>query len=132
MGIRNPLCLLPGGGKYRQSFFGSEFRQQDAVSFDAAGALWQFAAMNAADFLRGNDTPALTEWTRFLNYIRSICGYKLVVYIDGRKKIHKLHKNHRRRQRATKDWAKNDLRGQIQNTPNYFAKAVAVCRCMGV
>ena len=75
---------MPGGGKnnYHHSFLKLGFEGK-VVPFDAAGALWQFASHHAWDYLRGNYTPALNEWGNLLVYLRSICKWKLVVYLDG-------------------------------------------------
>ena len=132
MGIHGLLPLLPGGKSYLHSFFASFLRSQEQVPFDAAGALWQFAAMHAADHLRGNHEPALGEFARFINYLRSICQWKLVVYMDGRENVHKAHENKRRQQRCAKAQEERNLRGQIRNSPEYIAKAIAVCKFMRV
>ncbi|KAL7530261.1 hypothetical protein ACHAXR_003394, partial [Thalassiosira sp. AJA248-18] len=102
------------------------------VPFDAAGALWQCAAAHAPDFLRGNHDPALAEWTVLLNYLRSVCNWRLVVYMDGMDNHHKQPENERRRQKARKAREKNDLRGQIKNTPEYINKAVEVCKFLNI
>lgn len=75
MGIDDLLPRLPGGGSndYKHSFYGA-LDKGSTVPLDAASALWQFAARHASDYLRGNLTPALVEWSRFLNNLRSICN----------------------------------------------------------
>ena len=75
MGIDDLLPPLPGGGSkdYKHSFYGA-LDKGSTVPLDAASALWQFAARHASDYLRGNLTPALVEWSRFLNNLRSICN----------------------------------------------------------
>ena len=127
MGINDFLPRLPGGDRFLYSFYERRLEGQ-RVPFDAAGALWQFASRHASDFLRGNHTPALIEWARFLNYIRSICGWKLIVYFDGRKNVEKCFEDERRLDRAAKARDANDLRGQVKNTPEYIAKAVYICK----
>ena len=97
MGINNLLPNLPGGRScsFRHSFYGLGM-SGDVVPLDAAGALWQFAASNAHDFLRGNYKPSLREWVRFLHYHRSICKWRLVVYFDGRENPDKSFETQRR------------------------------------
>ncbi|KAL7525428.1 hypothetical protein ACHAWF_002345, partial [Thalassiosira exigua] len=112
MGINDFLPRLPGGDRFLYSFYERRLEGQ-RVPFDAAGALWQFASRHASDFLRGNHTPALIEWARFLNYIRSICGWKLIVYFDGRKNVEKCFEDERRLDRAEKARDANDLHGQV-------------------
>ena len=48
--------------------------------------------------------------------------------MDGRSNVHKPYKNQRREHIAKKALTKNNLRGQIRNTPDYTAKAIAVCK----
>ena len=130
MGIKDILRHLPGGGPecYHHSFYESQLKEEIAIPFDAAGALWQFAASHAAGYLRGNHTPSLVEWTRLLNYLRSICKWRLIVYMDGRENVHKSHENQCRQLRTERALEQNNLRGQIRNTPEYIAKAVEVCK----
>ena len=90
MGINDLLPHLLGGGRheYCHSFYHLGMKNY-AVPFDAASALWQFAAKHAWDYLRGNHTPALIEWAHFLNYLRSICRWDLRVYMDGMENVEK-------------------------------------------
>ena len=128
MGISDLLPHLPGGGKnnYHHSFLKLGFEGK-VVPFDAAGALWQFASHHAWDYLRGNYTPALNEWGNLLVYLRSICKWKLVVYLDGSENIHKTPEIERRARRAENAREHNDLIGQIKNTPEYITKAHCLC-----
>ena len=88
MGIKTFLPHLPGGGPHEYHISLFELREKaqltDQVIFplDAAGALWDFAAKHAWDYVRGNHTPALIEWAQFLVYLRSICNWQLVVIFD--------------------------------------------------
>lgn len=89
MGIKTFLPHLPGGGPHEYHISLCELREKaqltDQVIFplDAAGAIWDFAAKHAWDYVRGNHTPALIEWAQFLVYLRSICNWQLVVIFDG-------------------------------------------------
>ncbi|KAL7537995.1 hypothetical protein ACHAWF_012226, partial [Thalassiosira exigua] len=131
MGINDLLPRLPGGDRWRYSMFDLPLEGKH-VPFDAAGALWQFAGAHAADFMRGNHTPALIEWARFLNYLRSMCGWRLSVHLDGRENVDKAFEKQRREDRADKAREANNLRGQVKNTPAYIAKAAEVCRFFGI
>jgi len=133
MGINDLLPRLPGGGPkdYKHSFYGA-LAKQTTVPLDAASALFQFAARHASDYLSGNLTPALVEWSRFLNYIRSICKWKLVVIMDGLDNMHKAPENDRRRVARENAQANNNLMGQIKNTPEYIARATQVCNFMNI
>ena len=102
------------------------------VPFDAAGALWQFAARHPHDFLRGNHTPSLIEWARLLNYLRCICEWKLIVYVNGMENIHKAPENELRRITAEAARERNDLSRQIKNTLEYVAKVVNVCKFFNI
>ena len=126
MGIHDLLPHLPGGDYYHHSFFGSRLKEEKAVPVDAASAIWQFAFATAPDYLRGNHLPALGLWARLLNYLRSICQWRLVVYLDGRENVHKQHENRRRQEKADAAQKNNQLSGQIRNTPEYITLAAAV------
>ena len=102
------------------------------VPFDAASALWQFAAKHAWEYLRGNHTPALIEWAHFLNYLRSICRWDLRVYMDGMENVEKRPEIERRNAAVAEAEVHNSLIGQIRNTPDYIAKAVNVCKFLGI
>ena len=67
MGINDLLPRLPGGNRYIHSLLELGIAGSK-VPLDAAGALYQFASLNAPDFLRGNHTPSLVMWARYLNY----------------------------------------------------------------
>jgi hypothetical protein len=127
MGIKGALPHLYGGSKYYHSFEEAGLRGK-VVPFDAAGALWSFAHRHAWDFLNGNHQPALIEWARLLNYLRSIMGWKLVVYFDGMENVHKQPEIDRRKKKVQQAKDKNDAGGQVKNTPEYIAKAYAVCK----
>ena len=101
MGINDLLCHLPGGkeNRYRHSFYDLGLNSE-VVPFNAASALWQFAARHASDHLRGIHMPALTEWAHLLNYLRSICRWNLRIYMDGRENGEKRAEAERRRLRA--------------------------------
>ena len=94
--------------------------------------MWQFAAKHAADYLRGNHTPALVEWAIFLNYLRSACEWDLIIILDGMDNIHKTPENNRRKAAAENAKRDNNLIGQIRNTPEYIAKAGHVCAFMNI
>jgi hypothetical protein len=68
------LVYLVADQKIINLHFYGALDKGSTVPFDAASALWQFAARHASDYLRGNLTPALVEWSRFLNNLRSICN----------------------------------------------------------
>ena len=131
MGIKDLLPHLYGGSVYYHSFDELGLRGQ-VVPFDAAGALWSFAYRHAHDFLNGNHQPALTEWARLMNYMRSLLGWNLVVYLDGMENVHKQPEIERRKKRVEEAKANNDAGGQVKNTPEYIAKAYAVCKNMGI
>ena len=94
--------------------------------------MFQFAAKHASDYLSGNLTPALVEWSRFLNYARSICKWNLVVIMDGLDNVHKAPENERRKVARDSAQANNNLMGQIKNTPEYIARATQVCNFMNI
>ena len=102
------------------------------VPVDVAGALWDFASLHAADFLRGNHTPALIEFARFINNLRTICKWKLRIFLDGMDNVHKAPENERRKKRVADARARGDLSRQVKNTPEYIAKAALICRFFGV
>mmetsp|Transcript_32527 Transcript_32527/g.66252 ORF Transcript_32527/g.66252 Transcript_32527/m.66252 type:complete len:111 (-) Transcript_32527:28-360(-) len=91
MGIVDLLLRLPGGAVYLQDFY--ELRMTDKeVPIDAAGLLWACAYKHAKDYLEGNHLPALIEWTQALNYFRSICQWKMRLYLDGMDNPHKEYR----------------------------------------
>ena len=113
MGINNFLPHLYGGLKYYHSFEDLKLRDK-VMPFDAAGALWSFAYRHDAwDFLNGNHQPALIEWARLLNYLRSILGWNLVVYFDGMENKHKQPEIERRKKKVLKAKEKSDAGGQV-------------------
>ena len=63
----------------------------------AAHLLWQLASSHTADFLRGNHIMALIEWTRFLSHLRSICKWKLRVFMGGIDNVHHALENKSRK-----------------------------------
>ncbi|KAK1737402.1 hypothetical protein QTG54_011688 [Skeletonema marinoi] len=124
MGISDLLPHLPGGKSYLQDFY--ELRmEQNAVPIDAAGLLWQCALMHSSEYLSGNLLPALIEWTQHLNYFRSICQWKMRLYLDGMNNPHKEFENERRRLR--RDSAEHE-HGRIRNTPEYLAQAAWIAK----
>mmetsp|Transcript_23314 Transcript_23314/g.55028 ORF Transcript_23314/g.55028 Transcript_23314/m.55028 type:complete len:627 (-) Transcript_23314:557-2437(-) len=131
MGINDLLSRLPGGSEYNYSFFELGWRGK-TVHIDAAGALFECAAAFASDFISGNHTPALVVWARKLVYLRSICGWNMVVYMDGRTNPAKQFEDERRTQRRLEAVERNDLRGQIKNTPEYYAEAMEVCKFLNI
>lgn len=133
MGIKDLLPHLPGGGanKYKISFYELGMEGKD-VPFDAAGALFDCAAKHAADYLRGNYIPALIELTHLLVHMRSVCKMKLRVYLDGRENAAKSPEIARRQARVEAARLRNDLRGQIKNTPEYIAAAVVLCNFLSI
>ena len=102
------------------------------VPLDAASVLWQLAARHARDYIDGNYTPALCEWARWLNIIRSICQWKLLVIMDGRENVDKAPEIARRKERVEAAKAKDNLSGQIHNTPKYITLALNVCKQMSI
>ena len=128
------LKLLPGGdgpGCWHWSLYDLD-PGATIIALAAAGALWQFASNHHVDFLRGNHNPALSKWTRLLNYLRSICKWRLRVFFDGRENPHKEPENARRREAAKTARARGDLSRTIKNTPEYIKKAFAVCEFLGI
>jgi len=99
--------------------------EQNAVPIDAAGLLWQCALMHSSEYLSGNLLPALIEWTQHLNYFRSICQWKMRLYLDGMNNPHKEFENERRRLR--RDSAEHE-HGRIRNTPEYLAQAAWIAK----
>ena len=128
MGVNDLLPRLHGGksNDYHHSMYGA-LEKGSVVPFDAAGALWQFAAKHAEDYLRCNYMPALVEWAQFLQYLRTTCGWNLIVIFDGTVNEHKGPENERRRTLAETAKRNNNLIGQIKNTPDYIALAATVC-----
>jgi len=55
-----------------------------------------------------------------------------VVYFDGRANVDKSYESQRRQDLADNARADNNLRGQIRNTSEYIAKAVAACRFLNI
>ena len=109
---------------YLQDFY--ELRMTDKeVPIDAAGLLWACAYKHAKDYLEGNHLPALIEWTQALNYFRSICQWKMRLYLDGMDNPHKEYENERRRLRR-ENAASGDHHAKIRNTPEYLAKAALI------
>ena len=87
MGINNILPHLPGGSRTQKCYSFHDcslLASQSVVIIDAAGPLWQCAYNNADDYLRGNLHPALSDWSKLLNHLRSICRVNLFVIMDGR------------------------------------------------
>lgn len=133
MGINDILPHLPGGHVYHHSFFNLDWEwelgvKEKIVPLDAGGVLWQMAANHAYDYLQGNYHPSLTELAHFLLYLRSICGWKLKVFMDGFNNDHKNPENERRDFNIQKAINRHDLRGQIKNSPEYITAAIRVCR----
>ena len=128
MGINNLLPHLPGGSKseYLHSFYDLE-PPNSVVAIDAAGALFNCAIKHASDYLQGNHIPALIEWARFLNYLRSICRWRIKVFFDGAENPHKFYENRRRQTRRSEAASFGNLPGQIRNSPEYLSKAQHVC-----
>ena len=131
MGVLDLLPRLPGGKRYHHSFYGLKWSGR-AVPIDAASALFQFAAYNAANFLRGNHKPALIQWAKFLVYLRSMCGWNMIIYMDGMENVDKEPEIQRRRDAVEAAIGRNDLRGQIKNNPEYIAKAIEVCNFLSI
>ncbi len=126
MGIFDLLLRLPGGSVYQQDFY--ELRMKDKeVPIDAAGLLWACAYKHAKDYLDGNLLPALIEWTQALNYFRSICQWKMRLYLDGTNNPHKQYENDRRRLRR-ENAAAGEHHAKISNTPEYLAKAAVIAK----
>ena len=130
MGINGLLPHLPGSGKHYHSFF--DLKMDGIVPIDIAGALFQFAAHNPNDYLRGNHTPALVEFARWLSYLRSICGWKMRIFFDGMENPHKRFEAQRRQDSRDSAATNDNAYGQVRNTPEYIAKACAICRFLNV
>lgn len=133
MGVKDLLPHLVGGDPklIHHSFEQLNLAGEDVV-LDAASALWQFGSHHPSDHLRGNHNPALVEWTRFLVYLRDICRMKLKVVFDGARNADKQPEIDRRQQKVEAAAARNDLRGQVTNTPDYIAKAAHVCEFLNI
>ena len=127
MGINDLLPHLPGGKSFRHSFCGLGWTGL-VVPIDAASALFGFAAYMAADFLRGNHIPALIQWAMLPTYLHSICGWNMIVQMNGIKNEDKEPENQRRSDSLLVAIERNNLRGKIKNYPDYIAKAIAVCK----
>ena len=82
MGIFDLLLRLPGGSVYLQDFYELHLDGKE-VPMDATGLLWACAYKHAEENLKGILLPALVEWTQPLNYFRSICQWKMRLYLDG-------------------------------------------------
>lgn len=133
MGIKDLLPHLVGGDpKHIQYSFLDLNLAGQVVVIDAASALWQFASHHPSDHLRGNYNPALVEWARLLGYFRDICVMKLKVVFDGALNIDKQPEIDRRQQRVDDAATRNDLRGQVKNTPDYIAMAAHVCEFLNI
>ena len=74
MGIEDRLPHLPGGKQWCHDFYQLRWKNK-TVPIDAAGLLFQCAAKHAKDYLEGNYTPALIEFSRHLKFCaQSVCG----------------------------------------------------------
>lgn len=136
MGIKNILPHLPGGStsQTKYSFYDCALNDQSVVPIDAAGLIWQCANRNSVDYLRGNYLPALSDFTKLLNNLRSICGWNMILYMDGRSNPYKAFEDARRKEKASAS-AQDDTRSvrcQIRNTPESIARAVNVCKFMDI
>lgn len=135
MGIHDLLQQIPTGNEYFHSFYDAGNKLQlvgKVVPIDAASALWQFAARHGYDFLHGNFIPALSEWAHWIHHLRSICGWKLKVIMDGRENVDKAPEAGRRAARAKAAKEANNITGQIKNTPEYIIYALKVCKLMQI
>ena len=72
------------------------------------------------DYLKGNYNPALSDLTKLLNNLRSLCGLSIKVFFDGRANHHKRFEDQRRESNL------------IRNTPEYIARAAQICRFLGI
>lgn len=133
MGIRDLLPHLPGGetAKYLYDFNELDMNKE-AVAFDVAGALWECASNYPVDYLGGNHDPALTDVAHLIQNLRSICEWKMVVWLDGMENAAKGPEIARRKARSIAAKVRNDLRGQIKNTPEYIAKARVLFQFLNV
>lgn len=121
MGIHDILRHLPGGNTYHYSFYSSGLlKNQSIVPIDIAGALWTYANKHQHDYLKGNYNPALSDLTKLLNNLRSLCGLSIKVFFDGRANHHKRFEDQRRESNL------------IRNTPEYIARAAQICRFLGI
>ena len=135
MGIHDLLQQIPTGNEYFHSFYDAGNKLQlvgKVVPIDAASALWQFAARHGYDFLHGNFIPALSEWAHWIHHLRSICGWKLKVIMDGRENVDKAPEAGRRAARAKAAKEANNITGKIKNTPEYIIYALKVCKLMQI
>ena len=94
--------------------------KDDIVPIDAAGALYQFASYHAADYLKGNYGPSLIQFGRWLVYLRSICGWRMTVYLDGMENEAKKPERERRQARMAKAVEENNLKGQVKNIQSTY------------
>lgn len=131
MGIKNLLQHLPGGKECHHSFYELGMKD-DIVPIDAAGALYQFASYHAADYLKGNYGPSLIQFGRWLVYLRSICGWRMTVYLDGMENEAKKPERERRQARMAKAVEENNLRGQVKNNPKYISLAAGMCKFLNI
>lgn len=128
MGIKDFLQHLPGGKCYYQDFYNLNMEGKD-VPIDAAGLAWQCAAKHAKDYVEGNHLPALIEFARQLNFLRSICRWNCRLFFDGMNNPNKRYEDARREERRRNA---TDYYGQIKNTPTYLAKAARVAKSMNI
>ena len=116
---------MPGSDKHYHCFFDLEI--DEIVSIDIAGALFQFAAQNLNDYLRGNHNPSVSWIFRWLSYLRSICRWKMKIFFDGMENPHKSYEA----QWCQDDWddasATNNSSRQVRNSPEHIFKACAIC-----
>ena len=129
MGVKGLLQLLPGGNTYLHDDLYKLALEGKEVPIDAAGLLWQCAAKHASDYLRGNHMPALIEFAHHLNFLRSICRWRIRLYFDGTNNPNKQFEDERREQR--RENANSDY-SQIKNTPAYLAKAACIAKSLNI
>jgi hypothetical protein len=76
MGVFTLLTRLPGGDKEMSDFSKLKIGCEEAIAFDAAGALNQFACHHAKDCMKGDYDGALKEWQTSLNHFVNIIEFK--------------------------------------------------------
>ena len=128
MGVKGLLQQLPGGNTYLHDLYKLALEDKE-VPIDAASLLWQCAAKHASDYLAGNHMPALIEFAHHLNFLRSICRWKIRLYFDGTNNPNKRFEDERREQR--RENANSDY-SQIKNTPAYLAKAARIAKSLSI
>jgi hypothetical protein len=86
----------------------------EAIAFDAAGALNQLAYHHAKDHLKGDYDGALKEWQTSLNHFVNVIGFKnMFVEFGGNDSQAKQHEHRHQDTEQKLAKANNNLSGQI-------------------